>query len=67
MNCNILPQALNEQEAAKILKKAVQTLRNDRHLGQGCAYVKLGKRSIRYLVSDIESYLMKNRIEPEKD
>ena len=67
MNCNTLPQALNEQEAAKILKKAVQTLRNDRHLGQGCAYVKLGKRSIRYLVSDIESYLMKNRIEPEKD
>ena len=67
MNCNTFPQALNEQEAAKILKKAGQTLRNDRHLGQGCAYVKLGKRSIRYLVSDIESYLMKNRIEPEKD
>ena len=67
MNSNTIPQTLNDQETARVLKKAVQTLRNDRHLGQGCPYVKLGKRSVRYLVKDIESYLMKNRIEPEKD
>jgi len=66
MNCNTIPQTLNEQETARILKKAVQTLRNDRHKSQGCPYVKIG-RSVRYLIRDIESYLMKNRIEPEKD
>ena len=66
MNSNTIPQTLNEQETARVLKKAVQTLRNDRHMGQGCPYVKIG-RSVRYLISDIESYLMKNRIEPEKD
>ena len=67
MNCNKLPQTLNEKETAKVLRKAVQTLRNDRHLGQGCPYVKMGRRSVRYLVSDIEDYLMQNLIDSEKN
>ena len=66
MTTNLKEKALNEHEAAFILGLAVQTLRNDRHLRQGCPYVKI-KRSVRYLVSDIENYLMKNRIDPSKE
>jgi len=55
---------LNEHEAAKAVGKSVQTLRNDRHLRRGCPYVKLG-RSVRYLLSDIQNYLQKHRIDPE--
>jgi hypothetical protein len=64
MNPNIIPQAVNEHEAAQIFRKSVQTLRNERFLKKGCPYVKLG-RSVRYLISDINNYLVQNRIDPE--
>jgi hypothetical protein len=57
-------QAVDEYEAGKIMDRGVQTLRNDRHLGRGCPYVKIG-RSVRYLMHDIREYLLKNRIDPE--
>nr|BDD44339.1 hypothetical protein 15 [Desulfobacterales bacterium] len=59
-------QAIDEYEAAAIRSQSVQTLRNERHLGKGCPYVKLG-RSVRYLMRDIEAYLLKNRIKPEEE
>jgi hypothetical protein len=65
MKQNTIPQILNEHEAASILGLAVQTMRNARHARAGCPYIKIG-RSVRYLLSDVEDYLMKNRIEPEK-
>ena len=55
---------VTETVAAKILCRAVQTLRNDRHLRQGPAYIRLG-RSIRYRVKDLMDYLDKHRIDPE--
>ena len=55
---------VNEVQASKILCRAVQTLRNDRHLRQGPPYIKLG-RSIRYRVSDLMGYMEKHRIDPE--
>jgi hypothetical protein len=58
-------QVIDEIEAAKILGRAVQTLRNDRHLRQGPAYIKLG-RSVRYQVKDLIDYLQRNKIDPEK-
>jgi|GEM_PF-2492053 len=61
---NALERALTEHEAAQIINKAVQSLRNERHRGVGCPYVKIGK-SVRYLVSDIIDYLRKHRIDPE--
>lgn len=64
MDSNITPQAVDEHRAAAILHKSVQTLRNDRHLRKGVPYVKMG-RSVRYLISDIEAYLQKHRIDPE--
>lgn len=66
MTTTLKEKAINEYEAASMLGLAVQTLRNDRHMGQGCPYVKI-RRSVRYLISDIESYLTQNRIEPEKN
>ena len=57
-------QVVNEIQASEILGRAVQTLRNDRHLRQGPPYFRLG-RSIRYSVGDLMDYLDKHRIDPE--
>jgi hypothetical protein len=57
------PKAINEYDAAKIVGKAVQSLRNDRHLCKGLPYIKMGK-SVRYLIADINEYLLAHRIEP---
>jgi len=57
-------QVINETQAAEILGRAVQTLRNDRHLRKGPAYLKLG-RSIKYRVNDLVDYMEKHRIDPE--
>lgn len=57
-------QVVNEIQAAEILGRAIQTLRNDRHLRQGPPYIKLG-RSIRYSVGDLMDYLDRHRIDPE--
>ena len=58
-------EVIKETQTAEILDRAVQTLRNDRHLRQGPPYIKLG-RSIRYRVSDLMDYIDKHRIDPEK-
>jgi len=58
-------KAVDEKETALMMCRAVQTLRNDRHLRRGCPYVKIG-RSVRYLLSDIREYLAKHRIDPEE-
>jgi hypothetical protein len=55
---------VTEFEAAEILGRAVQTLRNDRHLRQGPPYIKIG-RSVRYQVSDLLNYIENHRIDPE--
>jgi len=59
-------RVVNETQASKILCRAVQTLRNDRHLCQGPPYIKLG-RSIRYKVSDLMGYMERHRIDPERE
>ncbi len=56
-------QAIDERETARRTGRAVQSLRNDRHMSRGIPYCKLG-RSVRYLITDIEDYLLKNRINP---
>ena len=58
-------QVVDENLASKILTRATQTIRNDRHLRRGCPYIKIG-RSVRYRVGDLLDYLEKNRIDPEK-
>ena len=65
MNTKDVPKTVDEYAAAKALARGVQTLRNDRYLGRGCPYLKLG-RSVRYLMDDIWKYLEEHRIDPEK-
>ena len=56
-----VPKYLREQETSKISRKAVQTLRNDRHHGKGIPYIKNG-RSVLYRLDDILNYLNTRRI-----
>ena len=53
-----------EEETAAYLSNSVATLRNDRHLGRGLPYVKLG-RSIRYRGADILAYIESHTIKVE--
>ncbi len=57
-------QIVNETKASEILGRAIQTIRNDRHLRQGAPYIKIG-RSVRYRVGDLLDYLERHRIDPE--
>jgi len=57
-------KVVDEKQAAAIMGRSIQTLRNDRHLRRGCPYLKIG-RSVRYTISDIHDFLMERRIDPE--
>ena len=57
--------AINENKASELMDRAVQTLRNDRHLRKGPPYIKMG-RSVRYIVGDLLDYMKAHRIDPEK-
>lgn len=52
---------IDEKSLAKILGKALQTLRNDRFKKTGVPYLKLGG-SVRYRMDDVEDYIEKSRI-----
>ena len=54
---------ITEQEAAAILSKAVQSMRNERHQGRGLPYYKVG-RSVRYFKPEVYQQIRANRIEP---
>jgi len=62
---NIKPQYLTERQVAEITSIAVQTLRNDRHLGRGIPYVKLDK-SVRYNLADAIQYMERRKIQTEQ-
>jgi len=52
---------LTEKEVAELGIKSRQALRNDRWLGRGINYYRVG-RSIRYFKKDIAAYLKRNRV-----
>ena len=54
-------QVVDETQAAKIIGRAVQTLRNDRHLRKGPPYIKIS-RSVRYRVKDLFDYIEKHSL-----
>jgi hypothetical protein len=60
---NLENLVFTETELARLLKIGVQSLRNNRHMGRGFPYVKIG-RSVRYLGRDIFNCLNKRRIDP---
>ena len=52
-----------ERDVSKITGVAIQTLRNDRHLGRGIPYVKVG-RSVRYFLPDVYGHMESLKIQP---
>ncbi len=52
---------LTEKETSEVTRKALSTLRNDRHLRRGIPYCKDGK-SIRYNLNDIVQYMEDRKI-----
>jgi hypothetical protein len=61
----IEPVFITEKEAAKITRRAVQSLRNDRNLGRGLTYYKHG-RSVRYFKPEIYRHMLQCRIVPSR-
>jgi hypothetical protein len=57
---NNLSSLLTEKEAAAILRRSVSSLRRGRISGSGPNFIRLG-RSIRYRLSDLQTYIEKNR------
>ena len=51
-------------EVVKITNRQLQTLANDRYLGKGIPYYKVG-RSIRYKLTDVLAFMEQHRVEPE--
>jgi len=57
---------LNEKEVAAVTGRAVSTLRNERHLRRGFPYLKVGRRSVRYKLTDILTSMESRRISFEE-
>jgi hypothetical protein len=55
---------VDEKEVARMTSRALATLRNDRHLGRGIPYSKVG-RSVRYKLEDIITFMEESRINTE--
>jgi hypothetical protein len=54
-------QLIDEKELSRITRRALSTIRNDRHLGRGMPYIRIG-RSIRYNLNDVQNYLKSRRV-----
>jgi len=52
---------INEKEVQAMTGRKLPTLRNDRFLGRGLPYSKMGK-SVRYAVEDVIQYMESRRI-----
>ncbi len=58
---------MNEQalidtaEAARLLHKKPESLRNDRHLGRGVDYYKMGKK-VFYAIEDIQAFIENSKV-----
>jgi hypothetical protein len=61
-----MQQIVDETKVAEIMDVAVQTLRNWRFQRKGPPYIKFG-RSVRYTLGDIEEYISRHQINPEKE
>ena len=52
---------ITEKEVSEITGRALSTLRNERFLGKGIPYIKIGK-SVRYKFDDVIEYMEERRI-----
>ena len=56
------PKYIDEKQVFEITGRALQSLRNDRFLGRGIPYIKMG-RSVRYLLDDVVSFMEARKIQ----
>ena len=56
---------INERQLSELLGIAIQTARNWRSTGRGPAYVKLGGRSVRYRVVDVQDFIESGLVKPD--
>jgi hypothetical protein len=59
-----LPELCTTAQLAKILQATVNSLAQDRYLGRGIPYIKVGRR-VRYRRQDVLDYLKRNSVVPE--
>ena len=52
---------LNEKQVEKMTARPLSTLRNDRHLGRGIPYIKIG-RSVRYSKADVVAFMEAHKV-----
>lgn len=57
-----LPPIITAAVLAKVLNISPASLAQDRYLGKGIPFVKIGKR-VRYMRTDVLEYLAANRVE----
>jgi len=55
---------LREEETSNLTGMALSTLRNNRHMGRGIPYCKIG-RSVRYSWQDIIDFMDQRKIQTE--
>ena len=53
---------ITEKEVSEITGRALSTLRNERFLGKGIPYFKIGK-SVRYKLDDVIEFMESKRVE----
>jgi len=54
-------QYLTEKEVNQITRRALSTLRNDRHQGRGIPYRKIG-RSVRYKLQEVVAFMEAGKV-----
>ncbi len=62
-NPPIVPEYLDQAQAATLTGFTPKALERKRQRGEGPRYTKIGK-SIRYAVADLRAWMRENRIEP---
>ncbi len=62
MDSGALPAVMTAAQVAEFLQTTVAALAQDRYLGRGVPYVKVGDKRIRYLREDVLKHLRDNRI-----
>ena len=54
-------QYLTEKQVSVMTQSALSTLRNNRYMGAGIPYYKIGK-SVRYSLEDVNNYMNRRKI-----
>lgn len=57
---------IGEKEVMEMTGRKLPTLRNDRFLGKGIPYTKMGK-SVRYFIPDVVAYMEARRVSTSDD